>query len=323
MSMFGNINGKFSLGIINRESRLRRDFKPYHWVFLVISIFGLFLNNGCYKFEGTQTVPSYLRIDTILLSTYYPDEGSNSLNITDVWVYVNDNIVGIYELPAIFPVLGEGVKTLDIRPGIKVNGISSTRAPYPFYEPIRYEEFNFYPDSVIYLKSPKTEYHPNLIFAWLEDFEDTGNSLDETSASDTVIERTEPENNPDAFISQNSKYSGAIYLTEERPIYSAATYNSFPMPKQGSPVLMEMDYKTNNYFNTGLLIRETSGYIKVPLLILKHSATWNKIYINLGPNLSLHPQATEFRVYFEAGLDTDRTSSTIYLDNLKIINRPN
>lgn len=281
------------------------------------------MNSGCYKFEGSQTVPAYLSIDTVLLKTHYPEEGSNSNKITDVWIYVNDNIEGVYELPAMFPVLAEGIKKLDIRAGIKINGISSTRAPYPFYEPITYESFEFFPDSVITINNPETKYYPNLIFAWLEDFEDPGNSLDETSASDTVIERTEPANNPEAFLSQNSKYSGAIYLTEERPIYSAATYNSYPMPKQGSPVLMEMNYKTNNFLNTGLLIRESTGYVKVPLLVLKHSADWNKIYINLGPNLSLHPHAIEFRVYFEAGLDHDRTSSTIYLDNLKIINRPN
>lgn len=281
------------------------------------------MNSGCYKFENSQTVPAYLQIDTVLLKTYYPEEGANSHKITDVWIYINDNIEGVYELPAMFPVLAEGIKQLDIRPGIKVNGISSTRAPYPFYEPITYENFEFYPDSVMHIKNPETEYYSNLAFAWLEDFEDTGNSLDESAASDTVIERTEPANNPEAFLSQNSKYSGAIYLTEDRPIYSAATYNSYPMPKQGSPVLMEMNYKTNNFLNTGLLIRESTGYIKVPLLVLKHSTDWNKIYINLGPNLSLHPQATEFRVYFEAGLDHDRTSSTIYLDNLKIINRPN
>ena len=85
---------------------------------------------------------------------------------------------------------------------------------------------------------------------------------------------------------------------------------------------MEIDYKTNNYLATGLLIRDPGGYVKVPLLILNHSDEWNKIYINLGPNISLNPQASEYRVYFEADLDHDKSSSTIYLDNIKIIHRP-
>lgn len=302
---------------------MRREFKPYYLVFIVVLSFVILLNSGCYKFEGSQTVPAYLKIDTVLLNTYYPEEGTNSHNITDVWIYVNDNIVGSFELPAMFPVLADGVKKLDIRPGILVNGITSTRAPYPFYKPVTIEDFEFFPDSVMTIAEPQSEYYSDLVFAWMEDFESPSNSLDETSSSDTVIERTEPKNSPEAFLSSDSKYSGAIYLTEERPVYSAATYNSYPMPTQGSPAIMELNYKTNNYLNTGLLIRDPGGYTKVPLLVILHSSEWNKIYINLGPNLSLHPQATEFRVYFEAGLDNDRTASTIYLDNLKIINRPN
>lgn len=296
--------------------------KSYHWVFLVILIFSVLLNSGCYKFEGDQTVPAYIRIDTVLLDTFYPDEGSDSHKITDVWVYLNDNILGVFELPAVFPVLANGPQKLELRPGIKINGISSTRIPYPFYDPIFYENFEFIPDSVIHIKNPVTDYYSNLTFAWMEDFEDASISLEENPSSDTVMQKTEPKNNPEAYLSENSKYSGVIYLTEERPIYSAATYSSYPMPIQGSPVALEIDYKTNNYVNTGLLIREATGYTKVPLVILNHSAEWNKIYINLGPNLSLHPQASEFRIYFEAGLDYNKTSSTIYLDNLKIIHRP-
>ena len=72
----------------------------------------------------------------------------------------------------------------------------------------------------------------------------------------------------------------------------------------------------------GLLIRDPGGYVKVPLLILNHAEEWNKIYINLGPNLSLHPQASEYRVYLEAGIDTDKDLSTIYIDNIKVIHRP-
>ena len=267
-------------------------------------------------------MPAYLKIDTVFVQTYYPEEGSSSSNITDVWVYVNDNIIGVYELPAILPVLAEGENKLEIRPGIKLNGISSTRVPYPFYEPILFSNFNFVPDSVHHLEKLSTKYYSNLIFAWLEDFEGSSISFDENPASDTVIEKTSPRNSPEAFLSPNSQYSGVIYLTEPRPIYSGASYLSFAMPKQGSPTVLELDYKINNYLNTGLLIRDPGGYIKVPLIILNHSSDWNKIYINLGPNLSLHPQASEFRVYFEAGLDYDRTTSEIYLDNIKVIHRP-
>ena len=289
----------------------------YRGIFIVF-IFILLVTNGCYKFEGDQTVPAYISIDSVSLDTYYPTEGTKSHKITDVWIYVNDNIVGAFELPAIFPVLAQGLNELEIRPGIKLNGISSTRVPYPFYEPIVYEDFNFIPDSTRKLSNPKAGYYQNLIFAWMEDFEGSGISIEENPASDTTIVKVLRQNSPDP----NTKYAGAIYLTEDNPIYSGATNEAYAIPKQGSPVLMEIDYKINNYLATGLLIRDPGGYVKVPLLILNHSADWNKIYVNLGPNLSLHPQASEYRVYFEAGLDHDKNSSTMYLDNIKIIHRP-
>ncbi|MEJ2593938.1 MAG: hypothetical protein P8100_02135 [bacterium] len=273
---------------------------------------------GCYKFEGSQTVPAYLKIDTVSINTYYPDQGTRSHKITDVWIYVNDNIVGAYELPANFPVLAEGLNKLEIRPGIKLNGISSTRVPYPFYEPIVYEDFQFVTDSTQVIHHPVADYYGNLVFAWMEDFEGAGLSLEENPASDTVIVRVIRENSPEP----ETKYAGAIFLTDENPIYSAASYNAYEMPRQGSPVLMELEWKSDNYLNTGLLIRDPGGYVKVPLLILKHAEEWNKIYINLGPNLSLHPQASEYRVYLEAGIDSDKDFSTIYIDNIKVIHRP-
>jgi hypothetical protein len=274
--------------------------------------------SGCYKFEGDQTVPAYLEIDSVYINTYYPDEGSRTHNITDVWIYVNDNIVGAFELPAMFPVLAQGMNKLEIRPGIKLNGISSTRVPYPFYNPIIFEDFDFTPDSTSSLEVLSTRYYNNLTFAWMEDFEGVGISIEDNPASDTTIVKVIRENSPDA----QTQYAGAIYLNEENRIYGGSTSSAYPLPSQGSPVLMEVDYKTNNFLTTGLLIRDPGGYVKVPLIVLNHSETWNKIYVNLGPNLSLHPSASEFRVYFEAGLDTDKTASTILLDNIKVIHRP-
>jgi hypothetical protein len=297
---------------------LQQGQKQHYRGFLVLFAFVLATLTGCYKFEGNQTVPAYLSIDTILFNTYYPEQGSESHKITDVWVYVNDNIVGAYELPATFPVLASGLNELELRPGIKLNGISSTRVPYPFYEPIVYDDFNFVVDTTLNVTNPSTGYYSNLVFAWMEDFEEAGITIEENPASDTTIVRVIREDSPDP----STKYAGAIFLTEDNPVYSAATYNAYPMLKQGSPVLMELDWKSDNYLHTGLLIREPTGYVKVPLLTINRSAEWNKIYVNLGPNLSLHPQASEYRVYFEAGLDSDKAQSTIFLDNIKIIHRP-
>ncbi|NOX86295.1 MAG: hypothetical protein GXO86_10090 [Chlorobi bacterium] len=273
--------------------------------------------DGCYKFEGDQTVPAYLKIDSISVVTYFPEEGTSSSKITDVWAYLDDNLVGVFELPALFPVLARGKHKLQLKAGIMLNGISSTRVPYPFYLPVDYADFEFYEDSVQVPPVLTTEYYPGLNFAWMEDFENEGLKIDETSISDTVIERTQEG----AFITPTSKYSGVIHLTTEKPIYSAVSYDLYPMPKAGTPTMLEMNFKTDNLFNVGLLIQEQGQIIKLPLVILAHSSEWNKIYINLGPNLSLHSKATGFKVLLEGGLELEKQSATIYLDNIKMIYR--
>ncbi len=49
---------------------------------------------SCEKFEGEQTIPSYISIDTFYLRDN-PDiqEGKLTHDFTDAWVYVDDQII--------------------------------------------------------------------------------------------------------------------------------------------------------------------------------------------------------------------------------------
>jgi len=285
---------------------------------IVILILSTFTFTGCYKFSGDQTIPSYIRIDSIGLNTDYNTEGSNSHNITDAWVYIDDNLIGVFDLPAVVPILKEGPQNIDIRAGIKLNGISSTRVPYPFYKPISFDEYELYPDSVRNMGVISTGYESNLEFAWMEDFEVPGITLEENSTSDTAIKRTSP-GDPNAFIDEYSQYSGVVSLAEDKPIWSSTSIKSFPIIKQGSSLLLELDFKTNNYFSVGLLIKDPSQFVKIPLVVANHSDTWKKIYINLGPNVSLHPQGDYYKIVMESQLESGSSKADIYLDNIKLI----
>ena len=119
--------------------------------------FFLLVQTSCEKFSGDQTIPAYISIDSIYLQTDYSLEGSNSQNITDAWVYVDDYLIGTFQLPARFPVLRQGTHTLSVIPGIKKNGIASTRITYPFYSTIT-QSVNLVPDSTINVGVMKTTY---------------------------------------------------------------------------------------------------------------------------------------------------------------------
>ena len=302
---------------------LRRGTQVYY--FTVVLLFVVFILNGCYKFDGDETIPAYISIDKINLNTYYSEEGTNSSDIDDVWIYLDDGLIGVFEfpesdtVPLIFPALASGKHKLEIRPGIKLNGISSTRVPYPFYKPIIYEDFDFIPGTTQPLGILTTEYYSDAKFAWLEDFEQSSISFE--NFDDTIIEQTQPENNPIAFLSPDSRYSGEINLTTERSQYSGASYNSFDVPVAGTITILEINFKTNNYLQVGLLIRDQYGLEQKDLVILNHSSEWTKIYINLGSNLSLFPSAIDYKVWFRAGLESDLSSAKILIDNIKVVYR--
>lgn len=275
---------------------------------------------SCNKFEGDQTVPAYLRVDTVKLETDYFTQGSNTHNITDVWVYVNDQLIGAFELPAVIPVLARGEQKLEIRPGIKLNGIGSTRTPYPFYQPYLINDFNFVEDSVIKV-NPMTSYYSTAKFAWIEDFENASISLEKTSQSDTAIYKTSPINSPEAWLSEHSSYSGEINLDEQRKQFKIASFNAFILPGSGSPVLLELDYKCTHSFGVGLFAEMDGTIVDLPLVVVNKSEKWNKIYINIGPNISAYSNASNFKVYFESSISEG--SARFYLDNVKLIYRNN
>lgn len=295
--------------------------RAYCFLFVFL-LAGFFAATGCYKFEGDQTIPAYISIAGINLETYYPEEGTDSQDIVDVWVYVDDGLLGVFEIPKTFPVLAEGKHKLEIRPGIKLNGISSTRVPYPFYKPIIFDEYEFHPGETDTLGVLTTSYFSGTEFVWMEDFEQPGISIEKIeSVSDTAIKRTEPANNPVAFLSPDSRYSGVIDLTSDKDQYAGTSHNSFDVQTAGTVIIMEMNFKTDNYITVGLLIRDKYEVVEKQLLILNHSDEWKKIYINLGANLSLYPQAFDYKIIFRAGLESESSEADIFLDNIKIVHR--
>lgn len=306
-------------------------------VFSVLLVFVAILIVSCNKFKGDQTIPAYIRIDSIWVYTNYEQQGAPSNNITDAWVYINNEAIGAYELPAVFPVLAKGLTEVRIDPGIKLSGIAALRSPYPFYKPIiqevelvEGEEVNLNSDTLFKGNefvpyTMGTTYYDNLVFVWMEDFEDPSISLDSTSKSQTDIGRTEPANNPEAFLASYSKYSGLMELDTIAYLIDVATNvgndDGFYLPKVGQFVFLEFDYKNNQYFTTGFYARETSQIIQHPVLNMNSTSEWKKIYVNLTPGISSQVNAIDFNIFFGAIKDYNLDNPKIFIDNIKLIHR--
>ncbi|MEZ5196232.1 MAG: hypothetical protein R2764_07495 [Bacteroidales bacterium] len=284
----------------------------------------MLLSPSCDKFEGEQTIPSYIRIDSFrVVDNPLIEMGQLNSNISDVWVYVDDQIIGTFELPAErIPVLVSGTHKLTVLPGIKYNGVSATRGPYPFYQSEINEAFEFFPDSTV-SHIPVTSYYTNSFLAWLEDFEDGSISLEPTPNSDTSLSfyPHAPQHPTLGF------QSGIGYVETTFPILEVSTITSeFPglvLPTAEQPVFMEIDYNINIDITVGLYIRSVGVEIRQKSIagFRPTGGAWKKAYVNLSPIVSDYPSADYFHVFIRADYNSGVESPQILLDNLKVVHK--
>lgn len=313
-----------------------------NFTLFVILGFVFFMSfSSCKKFSGSQEVPAYIHIDSLVVDCDYFTYGANSSNITDAWVYVDDQPIGCFELPATFPILEKGPHKVSIYGGICSNGIGGSRGPYPFYQPKEYEALNLVEDSIITL-NPVLSYFPineSFKIAWKEDFE-TGNSMLPTAQSDTSIYRVSLDEG--AWMSTYSFYSGGVVLPPDSLDFVVACYDELTCHTNllGSKACyLEMDYKTNDTLFVGIMYYENYQLVQWPLVKVLPSdkehvvpQNWNKIYINLAVLLHEHETADYFKVYItsdltvpalygEASYTPLNETRYYYFDNLKVLYR--
>ena len=295
---------------------------------------------SCHKFSGSQTVPAYIHIDSITVDCDYYTYGASTSNITDAWVYVDDQIIGCFELPATFPVLEQGKHKVSIMGGISSDGRGAARGPYPFYQTKVYKDVELVEDSIIKL-NPVLDYYPineGVVVGWIEDFE-AGNGMESMSWSDTSLFRVSGN---EAWHSVNSFYSGKVVLPPDSLDFTVAIREELTCHTNllgEKPIFLEMDYKTNDTVFVGIIYYKNYQTIQWPLVKVLPTDTehdvpqkWKKIYINLGTLLHEVESASYFKVYITSDLSLPEDYEQppyihpnkwryYYFDNLKVLYR--
>jgi len=281
---------------------------------LAFSFFLLLLlaQTSCEKFSGDQTIPAYLKIDSIRLTTDYSSQGTAIHNITDAWVYIDGQLIGTFQLPATFPVLQKGSHTLIVLPGVKQDGIAFTRISYPFYQEIT-RTINLVPDSTLHLGILSTTYNAKTKFIWKEDFDDVAITIDTTAAATTKIQQT-PSDSP---LTLEGVHSAIVELDTVGATFACVSHSTFTIPS--SAVFLEMNFNINTYLEVGVYVT-AFGYInQVPIMTLNPTNDkWKKIYIDLTTTLNAYTGATTFRVYYYLK-NTTGDQYRILMDNIKVL----
>lgn len=274
-----------------------------------------FIFSGCIK---NNPDPAWLEVNEWTLqanpnSTMYT--GDLTSNFTDAWVFIDDQIIGVFEVPFKIPVLKSGSVNIKIYPTIKNNGISATKKIYPFMEV--YELNTELIQNQTLTVHPTTRYYENTNF-WIEDFEDAGIKIEDDP---NTIAHIESGNDP-LILKYGNNY-GHVALTSPESFWVAKTNGQLVLPKNGKEIYLEIDYYNTNSVTTGLMAVTPSGNIGNPNVRLNKqdisSIQWKKIYIDLKEVVTYSQSASYFEVTFEAVFDAISSVGDIYIDNIKVV----
>ena len=282
---------------------------------LVVQVFTLFiLVSSCVK---NNPDPSWLEVNEWQLNSNIAlsgSEGELTESITNAQVYIDDELIGIFEVPFRIPILKTGTVNVKVYPVVINNGISATKKLYPFL--YKYEidaELVQNEDLVI---NPVTSYKSFTNF-WVEDFEDINNSIEDDATSLATLQLSN-EN----LTSFNGNFYGKVVLNEVDTTWVANTTDQLEIPKNDECYL-EIDYYVTNDLYTGLLFVSPSGNENNVNVRLNgqepENVVWKKIYIELKELISASPNNTQFLQTFTAFLDEGETEGVICIDNIKVL----
>ncbi len=257
----------------------------------------------CEVINPEEEVPGYIQIDEIIVH-------EDNSEVVDAWVYINNNLQGVYDLPAHFPVLTSGETKVVIRPGIKMNGIAVSRTYYPFYEPW---------ESTITLTrgettkiSPETITKENITILWKETFEFVSLSMEPADTTLVNFERVDTVSNAP------SEEVGVIALMPDS-IFKVQTKEQYFLPGDRE-VYLEMSYKCDYYFEFAWQVKSLiDGQIsEARIYQFNPTDEWQHIYFRLTDFISDYNQSSKFRFFFGSRNNADE-NKYIYFDNIRLI----
>lgn len=276
---------------------------------LILSIF--LLTQGCELNDPDEdNIPAYIHIPKIELDNEYFLKGY-TYDIKDAWIYVNDKLIGAFELPVTAPVLEKGRSKIRVRAGIIENGIANTRTFYPFYENFELElDLKPMHTDTIY---PIVKYTENKTVAWHENFNGQDFSVTLTPESNVGFSIVHDTNAGTHHV----KYLKAD-LINDNDHFEVASIESFVLPRANRPVFFEFDFKSDVTLAFGYYVTTSVGTSIYTFMFLHPADEWKKIYIQLTPSIGIYELDASFRMFFGA-INEEGVESSVYLDNLKLI----
>ena len=285
-----------------------------------LGISALILIASCDIINPEEEIPAFIEINEVTLNTRQPgdpgfteNEGTSSSDIRDAWVFIDENLDGIYELPATIPV-PTGNHSIRVGGGIFRNGVANDRTLYPFFDTYL-SSYTAEAEEIVSIE-PEVQYVENGLNYWIEDFEEAFIKLENRPISEVTISSVL---DPDIAFEGNG--CGSIELTDDNDLYFGQTIADLDILFNRN-LYLELNYKNNNRFTVGMR-NDNVATNQVELVGFNPSfddnneLVWKKAYVFFTPILIDLGTQGDFEVFIRAEKEVD--DPTILLDNLKLV----
>ncbi len=274
--------------------------------------------SGCEFVNPEEKVPSYIQVDTFSFQTA-DSTGFNTERISDVWIYVNNQIIGTYQVPTgKIPVLAEGLSNITIQAGVFADGIKGNRVYYPFYQAYA-AKMNLEKGKVSKV-NPAFRYSDGLKkpFIFYQDFESSDSGFSKGRYGNLELER--PLHEPGAPSAAFGARYGKLTARTNEDIIEFSNNIFVPLRQNGMPVYLEFDYRSTCTLQVGL-----EGFVgsQAPQpyfdLVLLPADKWTKMYVSLSEETQKYFNNARFR-FFLRTVPQPGANNSFSIDNVRLIN---
>jgi hypothetical protein len=160
---------------------------------------------------------------------------------------------------------------------------------------------------------PRVTYFSSVIFVGMEDFDDGGISLVSTSPDNAQLQLT---TQGDTNVFEGA--SGKVIMDSNKPNFEVASDLGFILPTTANPYI-ELNFKGDAEFTLGVIVNTSGGIFQNPLVNVRPTDSWKKIFVNIRDLNGGIPSALAYKIFIRSSLPTGYSSATLYFDNLKVV----
>ncbi len=276
----------------------------------------LLITLGCT--DEKERIPAYLRVEPFTVDAL---GGAEWQNITEAWVYVNNQFLGGYSIPALVPVLEEDSCQVLVFPGVRENGQRLTPAIYPMLQ--RHEGKVVLMAGQTTSLRPSTQYVSDIRFPW---------PIERGTFDAGAINLQDRDNNPNTGFELVTEGAFAGRSVRMRVDTANAVNDVATEPVEGLPATaarqtwLELHRRNDMPFELWLIADDGPGTTEVsaPVFRFNPSDNWAKIYLNLTDPLINLGERKRHRLLFRLALQRNNSgqfeqlSGTILFDNIRL-----